>query len=67
MAQQTAVEWLDDELRLPTNIRFSKDEQHSYKELIAQAKEMERQQKEDEYKRGWENGAYTTRLQNETN
>jgi hypothetical protein len=44
MAQQTAVEWLVEQLRLPTNIRFTDDEKYSYKELIEQAKEMEKQQ-----------------------
>jgi hypothetical protein len=28
---------------------------------------MEKEESEYEYKRGWENGAYITRLQNETN
>ena len=44
MAQQTAVQWLVEQLRLPTNIRFTDDEKSSYKELIEQAKEMEKQQ-----------------------
>ena len=52
MAQQTAVEWLVNQLRLPTNIRFTDDEKSSYKKLIEQAKEMEKQQIESAWKRG---------------
>jgi hypothetical protein len=53
MAQQTAVEWLVEQLRLPTNIRFTDDEKSSYKELIEQAKEIEKQHIVD----AWQNGA----------
>jgi hypothetical protein len=52
MAQQTAVEWLVNQLRLPTNIRFTDDEKSSYKELIEEAKEMFQQQIETAWKRG---------------
>jgi DNA-directed RNA polymerase len=52
MAQQTAVEWLVNQLRLPTNIRFTDDEKSSYKELIEEAKEMFQQQIESAWKRG---------------
>jgi hypothetical protein len=59
MARQTAVEWLVDKVEdfiglIPIDI-------------IEQAKQMEKEESEYEYKRGWENGAYITRLQNETN
>jgi hypothetical protein len=45
MAQQTAVEWL-------YNTMFEKKGRIS-KEEFEQAKEMEKEQREDEYKRGW--------------
>jgi hypothetical protein len=52
MAQQTAVEWFAEQLRLPTNIRFTDDEKSSYKELSKQAKQMFQQQIEAAWKRG---------------
>jgi hypothetical protein len=49
MAQQTAVEWLVEKLRFPTNIRFTDDEIFSYKKFIEHAKEMEKEQIEAAY------------------
>jgi hypothetical protein len=48
MAQQTAVEWLVEKLRFPTNIRFTDDEIFSYKKFIEHAKEMEKQQRKND-------------------
>ena len=70
MAQQTAVEQL---------INYMKENFHLTDESLEkfeQAKQMEREQKEEEFKRGWEESKsaaikyveeFTTRLQNETN
>jgi hypothetical protein len=56
MAQHTAVEWLVEKLRFPTNIRFTDDEMFSYNKLVAQAKEMEKQQIMEAYIDGYEYG-----------
>ena len=71
MAQQTAVEWLEQELK---RNRLVNDTTTSMN--ISKAKQMEREQIEEAYKRGWEESKsaaikyveeFTTRLQNETN
>ena len=57
MAQQTAVEWFHIELqkRFPKETtEMYNNNQLGYEDLIEQAKEMEKQQREDDYKRGWE-------------
>jgi hypothetical protein len=49
MAQQTAVEWLEQELK---RNRLVNDSDISMN--IETAKRIEKEQKADEYKRGWE-------------
>jgi DNA-binding transcriptional regulator PaaX len=74
MAQQTAVEWIFDQL--PEHLRLS---ENGF-DMLQQAKEMFQQQIEDAWKDGWQTliysehmeeqyytQTYTTRLQNETN
>ena len=62
MAQQTLVEWFHIEFqkRFPKETtEMYNNNQLGYEDLIQQAKEMEKQQKEDEYKRGWEDATST--------
>jgi chromosome condensin MukBEF ATPase and DNA-binding subunit MukB len=68
MAQQTAVEWLVEQL--PEHLKLSKDGF----DMLQQAKEMEREQivkahDDGDFWRGenYYTQTYTTRLQNETN
>ena len=73
MAQQTAVDWLF--IQLYEKFEMKGDGMEMDK-VLEQSKQMEREQKEEEYKRGWEEAKsaavkyveeFTTRLQNETN
>ena len=82
MEQQTAVEQFADNVlsyKNPTNINgtdYILIPINKVEYLKQQAKQMEREQKEEEFKRGWEESKsaaikyveeFTTRLQNETN
>jgi len=78
MVQQTAVEWLINEIIAKQN---GKGDSRSMDEIFKQAKEMEKQQIESAWKRGdgehdkvadklakqYYTQTYTTQLQNETN
>jgi hypothetical protein len=52
--QQTAVEWLLNEIETKNGEEFSS----YYLEFIEQAKEIEKEQIEDAYKRGWDSGDF---------
>jgi predicted ATP-grasp superfamily ATP-dependent carboligase len=51
MKEQTAVEWLVEEINKLTGLTIQMDEP-----IIQQAKEMEREQNHAEYMRGWKDG-----------
>jgi transcriptional regulator with PAS, ATPase and Fis domain len=52
MAQQTAVEWFTERMILNGYLFLTQEEHTLYKELKQQAKEMEKQQIEEAWKRG---------------
>jgi hypothetical protein len=52
--KQTAVEWLLNNLLINGLLRLSKDENPLYKELKDQAKEMEKEQKAEDWQLGYD-------------
>ena len=52
--KQTAVEWLLNNLLINGLLRLSKDEHPLYKELKDQAKEMEKEQKAEDWQLGYD-------------
>lgn len=58
MAQKTAVEWLEQEIK-KLNIKVNGAIQVSAIRILEQAKQREKEQKEEEYKRGWEDATST--------
>jgi hypothetical protein len=54
MKEQTAIEWLVEQFELTSNSPIIKN-------VIEQAKEMEKEQKHSEYMRGWYDGVDVTK------
>ena len=54
MSKQTAVEWLVEQLLANALLRLTKDEHSVYKELKDQAKAMEREQRFQDFKEGFQ-------------
>lgn len=62
MAQQTAVEWLQDKLNNVKPTQFCSID--TIKEWVEQAKQMEKEQRESDYKLGYVHGVGDSRLTN---